>query len=351
MAQPRRPQPIVELTLARFREFMREPGAVFWAFGFPLLLALALGIAFREQDPALPRVAVEPDLPAWAAAAAEQSESAFEAVPLERPEAERALRIGSVDLILRAAPGEERELTYHFDAERPAARAARLAVDDALQRALGRADAVVTAERVETLPGGRYIDFLFPGVIGMTLMNSCIWGIGYSIVLARKRRQLKRLAATPMRRSHYVLSTFLSRVVFLVVEVAVLLLFAWLVFDVVVRGAPAAFVLVSLAGSAAFAALALLVAARVESIEAASGWLNFVTLPMWMVSGVFFSYERFPEFAHPWIQVLPLTALNDALRAVINEGAGTVAVSFELAVLALWSVVGFTIAAARFRWQ
>lgn len=350
----RRPNPIVELTLVRFREFARERGAMFWAFGFPMLMALALGIAFREKGRSVPRVALEPDAPAWVAevarAAAGAESAPFTLVEDEAEAIERALRIGAVDLAV-GADGQRRELVYRFDPSRESSHTARLVVDDALQRGLGRVEAASISEEHLTVPGARYIDFLFPGILGMTLMSSTLWGIGYSIVLARKRRQLKRLAATPMRRWHFALATFLSRVILLGAEVIVLVFFGWLVFDIVVRGSVGAFAVVATLGSSAFAAIALVIAARVESVEAANGWLNLATFPMWMLSGLFFSYERFPEFSHDLIRLLPLTALNDGLRSIINEGAGFADLGLELAVLSVWTVVGFALAARTFRWQ
>ncbi|QDU67853.1 ABC transporter permease [Engelhardtia mirabilis] len=353
----RQPNPVVELTVARFREFIREPGAVFWAFGFPVILALALGLAFRERGRTLPRVGLEPQAPAWlvqglsAIDGEGSTEALIDLVADGEVETARALRIGAVDLVVRAAQGDSRALVYEYDPTREASAAARVIVDDALQRALGRSDLLPSSEVHLTAPGARYIDFLFPGIIGMSLMSSTLWGVGYSIVLARKRKQLKRLAATPMRRWHFILATFLSRVLFLVVEVALLLLFGWLVFDIVIRGSVPAFALVSLLGTASFGAIGLMIAARVSSVEAANGWLNLATFPMWMLSGVFFSYERFPEVTHFAIRLLPLTALNDGLRAIVNEGAGLVDVASQIVVLAVWAVVGFAIAASRFRWQ
>ncbi|MHC4261520.1 MAG: ABC transporter permease [Planctomycetota bacterium] len=343
--------PIVELTLARFREFWREPGAVFWAFGFPLLLALALGIAFRERPIPRPALALDHTPPSWLAPAltAIEAKGVCSVETMLPGEAERALRIGSVDVLVAAEA--EGTLIYRFDPDREAAVRARLVVDDALQRELGREDVTAVVEQTETLPGARYVDFMFPGVIGMSLMSSAVWGIGYSIVLARKRGQLKRLAATPMRRSHFMLGTFLSRAIFLALKLCVLLTFGWAIFDIRVTGSPLALAAVAIAGSGAFAGIALTVAARVRSVESANGWLNFATLPMWMLSGVFFSYERFPDFAQLPIRLLPLTALNDGLRQVMNEGAGFAELGFELTNLALWSVATFAIASRSFRWQ
>ena len=349
----RAPSALLELTLSRFREFWREPGAVFWAFGFPLALALGLGLAFREQGRLLPRVALGEVSTEWVARALEQldGDEQLELVHVPGAELVRALSTGAVDLAVESeGEGEVRVLRYRFDPDRDAARAARLAVDDLLQRAAGRADPVPTSDSVADSRTS-YIDFLFPGILGMTLMSSSLWGIGYNIVLMRRRKLLKRLAATPMRRSDFLLSIFLSRVLFLLVEIGALLVFASIVFDIEVAGSLVAFFLVSLLGAASFAGIALLVAARVESIEAANGWLNFVTLPMWLLSGLFFSYERFPEVLHGPIRLLPLTALNDGLRAIANEGRGLLGLPLELAVLAGWMVLSFVLAAKRFRWQ
>ena len=347
------PNALVELTLSRFREFWREPGAVFWAFGFPLLLALGLGLAFREQGQAVPRVALgEPSAP-WLSGALVSLEQAelLERVELSVDELPAALSSGAIDVAVQVDPSVPgRALRYRFDPDRAEARAARLAVDDALQRNAGRADALPTSDE-PTNGRTRYIDFLFPGILGMTLMSSSLWGIGYNIVLMRRRKLLKRLAATPMRRTDFLLSMFLSRVLFLIVEIGALLVFAWAVFGIVVEGSLLSFLLLALLGSASFSGIALLVAARVESIEAANGWLNFVALPMWMLSGLFFSYERFPEALHAPIRLLPLTALNDGLRAIANDGRSLHQLPLELGVLTLWMVLAFLVAARRFRWQ
>ena len=200
-------------------------------------------------------------------------------------------------------------------------------------------------------PGSRYIDFLIPGLIGMNLMGSGMWGVGFAVVLARTRRLLKRLAATPMRRSHYLLGFMLSRMIFLVPEVAILVAFGWLVFKVKVYGSIPDLVIVAAFGSMTFAGLGMLVASRAKTIEAASGWMNFIMMPMYILSGAFFSYERFPAFAIPIIRALPLTALNDALRAVMNDGKPLYAIWLELAVLAVWGLLSFGVALKIFKWQ
>jgi len=343
--------PLWELSKARLREFYREPGAVFWVFVFPVLLAVGLGIAFRTRPPEQPRVALVEEAQAdWLQRALQQAEG-ISLEPMTAEAAAQALRKGVVDISVRARPEQERSVVYAYDPSREGSRLARFAVDDALQRALGRTDQATSVDEVKTAPGGRYIDFLLPGLIGLNLMGSSMWGIGYSVVWARRRRLLKRMAATPMRRTHFLLAYLFSRLVFMVAEVAALVLFGRLIFGVTVQGSPLALGALAFAGACCFAAVSLLVAARAQSIEAASGWMNFVQLPMWMLSGAFFSYARFPEFIHPYIRALPLTALNDALRAVMNDGAALWTTWPQVCVLLLWTLIPFVIALKIFRWQ
>ncbi len=340
----------------RLLAFAREPGAIFWVFVFPVLLAIALGAAFRTRPPEDGRVAVVAGGPA--AVAAHRDLTAVDGLVvtlLPAAEAAEALRVGKVDLLVRASgePGEggAPHFRYRFDPTRPQSRTVRLAVDDALQRALGRREPAVIEEELVTERGARYVDFLLPGLIGLNLMGSSMWGIGFSLVMSRSRKMLKRLAASPMHRGHYLLATLLSRLAFLFLEVAALVGFGALVFGVEVRGSWVDLALVSVVGGSAFAGIALLVAARPSSIEVASGWMNFVMLPMWVLSGSFFSYARFPEWLQPAIRALPLTALNDALRAVINEGGSLAALAPELGVLAAWGLGCFALALRLFRWQ
>lgn len=342
------PRPaLFELTLARFREFTREPEAIFWVFVFPILLTLALGFAFREKAPDRIPVGV------LAGPHAEQRVKALAASPalLARTYTEHegmeALRRGKISLIVAGVEVPE----FRFDPTRPDARTARVEADDALQASAGRRDAFDAKDVHVSEQGSRYVDFLVPGLLGMNLMGTGMWGIGFSIVNARMKKLLKRLVATPMRRSDFLISQFLSRVLFLVLEVTVVIVFAWLVFDVRVRGSIVLFAALCLLGGLTFAALGLLVASRARTIEGANGIMNIVMMPMWLCSGVFFSYERFPDAAKPFIRLLPLTAINDALRAVVNEAAGVQQVLPQIAVLAVWAIVAYTVALKIFRWQ
>ena len=348
MSRRERPShPLLELTLARLLEFFREPEAVFWVIVFPLALAFALGIAFRTKT----------DEPVYVGViegtGAAEIRAALAPAPgitlrLVRPErADAALRDGEVQVIV--LPGSPP--TYRYDATRPESRLARLAVDAALQRAAGRADVFTAGQQRMEVIGARYIDWLIPGLLGMNIMGTGMWSIGFSVVFARTRKVLKRLAATPMARRDFLLAQMLARLVFLAVEAGGLLGFAAVVFSVPVRGSLITLTAALLIGASAFSGLGLLVASRPRTIEAASGWMNFVMLPMWVVSGVFFSSAHFPAATQPLIHALPLTALNDALRAIMLDGASAAAIGPELAILGAWGIVCFAVALRVFRWQ
>jgi ABC-2 type transport system permease protein len=343
--------PLIELTSMRVREFLREKEAVFWVFIFPVLMTFALGIAFRNTAPDKTPVAVEA-----AATDARSSEIVdvlsrspeITAIVVSPDEATRALRSGKVSIVVK--PGND-SFEYRFDPTRPESRAARLLVDDVLQRGKGRTDVAAVNEQQTTEPGARYVDFLVPGLIGMNLMGSGLWGLGFTVVIARSRKLLKRFAATPMRRSHYLLSFMLSRLIFLVLEVAAIVVFAQLVFGFTVRGSWLSVVLITMLGGFTFSGIGLLVAARPTTIEGVSGLMNFIMLPMWLLSGTFFSSERFPQLFQPFIKALPLTALNSTLRSLMNEGATVSSNWAPITIMIAWCVVSFIVALRIFRWQ
>lgn len=347
-----RPHPLVELTRARLLEFLREPEAVFWVFVFPVLLAVALGIAFRNQPASTTSVGLtgQPDSVARVAALL-ATDPTLRVLTLAGTGTDQALRNGKVDVVLDVSDGTSPTITYRFDPTRPESRTARLLIDDVLQRKLGRTDVARVEDRHVTAPGSRYIDFLIPGLVGLNLMGSGMWGLGFAVVQARVHKLLKRFAATPMRRGHFLLSFMLSRLVLLAGEVVAVIGFGWLLFGVAVRGTLFDLTVVSLLGAFTFGGLGLLVAARPRTIDGVSGWMNLVQLPMWLLSGSFFSYARFPEAVQPAIRLLPLTALNDALRAVINEGAPLHATWPQLLVMLAWGGISFVLALRLFRWQ
>ena len=342
---------LVQLTLVRFREFLREPEALFWVFGFPILLAAGLGVAFRNRPPEVIKIGtVSPHLRAALA-----SENLLDVTEFSSGEAaEQALLTGKIALLIEPGPsgqGTGGQVVYRYDDTNPDARAARMLADDAIQRAAGRADPVASSEKLIREPGSRYIDFLLPGLLGMNLMGSGIWGLVFAIVDARRKKLMKRLVATPMPRYDYLLSFLLSRLGLLVVEVGLLAGFGALVFQVPLRGSLLSFALLCILGSLSFSSIGLLIASRLQTIEAASGVSNLVMMPMWVLSGVFFSAQRFPAALQPVIHVLPLTALIDALRALMLQGEPLARLAPQLGILAVWLMVSFALALKLFRWR
>ena len=357
-----------ELVSVRFKEFLREPEALFWSFGFPILLAIGLGIAFRSKPPDIVHVAVIPSpapaaepfattrTPAAAVArrdsvlvAALKRDSLLSVSVLPADSAAEALRTGRVAVVISIDDGFA--LHYEFDDTRPDARTARLVADDAIQRGFGRRDQVPAVDAHVREVGSRYIDFVVPGLLGMSIMGGGIWGLGFSIVDQRRKKLLKRLVATPMSRAQFLASYLISRLVMLTIEVGVLLGSSILLFGVPMRGPLLGVAAIIVLSAVAFGGLGLLIASRATTIEGASGMMNLAMLPMWVLSGVFFSSENFPKVVQPIIKALPLTATNDALRANMLRGASLPALWPELAVLAVWTLLCFGIALKIFRWR
>jgi ABC-2 type transport system permease protein len=339
------------LLMARMLELKREPEVVFWVFVFPLLLALGLGIAFRNKpgDAASVAVVAGTSSPDVAAMLAHSSRHAsFKIQVMTEEEAQKGFRLGKYDVVVEAA--SKGGVQYRYDPGRPESVLARAEVDDALQVAAGRKDIVLTTVVTSSEPGSRYIDFLIPGLLGMNLMNSGMWGIGFALVEMRQRKLIKRFVGTPMRRGDFLMALMSSRLVLMVIEVGLLLLFGIFVFHMRVLGSFLAIAFWGALGALTFGGVGLLTASRAQKIESVSGLINLVMMPMWIFSGVFFSYERFPAVIQPLIKALPLTALNDALRASILEGTPLLHQWPRLVVMGLWGGISFLLALKWFRW-
>jgi ABC-2 type transport system permease protein len=324
---------------------------VFWVFVFPLLLASGLGIAFRNKPADASSVAIV------AGAGAQEAETliqrsakhpAFKIDVLEDSAARQGFRLGKYDLVIE--PDGAGGLRYRYDPARPESVLAHAEVDEALQSAAGRKDVVSTSEVVTSEPGSRYIDFLIPGLLGMNLMNSGMWGIGFALVDMRQRKLLKRFVGTPMRRGDFLLALLSSRLLLMIIEIGLLLTLGVIVFHMKVLGSLFAILVLGSLGAVCFGGIGLLTASRAQKIESVSGLMNLVMMPMWIFSGVFFSYERFPAVIQPLIKALPLTALNDALRASILEGTPLIHQWPRLLALSLWGGVSFLLALKWFRW-
>jgi ABC-type multidrug transport system permease subunit len=343
-----RPRPaLVELTLVRLREFVREPEAVFWVFVFPILMTCALGLAFRSRSEPPAVIGIASGAAGDAIAATLAKSGGVDVKRFAPADLDRALARSDVQLVV--VPSSP--ITYRFDPARAESRLARRVVDDALQRAGGRVDPVAARDEPVEVVGSRYVDWLVPGLLGMNIMSTGLWGIGFSVVTARTRKLLKRLVASPMRKRDYLLGHLFGRLVFLVIEVGALVGFSRLVFGVPMRGSWLMLAATCLIGGLSFGGIGLLVASRARTVEAVSGLLNLVMLPMWLLSGVFFASSNFPEAMQPAIHLLPLTALNDGLRAVMLEGTGPSGLAGAWAVLAVWGAITFPAALWLFRWR
>ncbi|HVR62838.1 MAG TPA: ABC transporter permease [Polyangia bacterium] len=340
--------PLWQLSLLRLREIAREPGTLFWVFGFPVLLAAALGVAFSNQGKQPVAVGVLVGAPP--SLAATLRDAGIDVQLLSEASAREKLRNGQLQLVAAAPAAPGAPVEYRFDPMRPEARLARAAVDQAVQRAAGRRDPVAVRDRLVVDPGARYIDFLVPGLIGMNVMSGSMWGLGWVIVNMRVRKVLKRLLATPMRRWHLLLSQTSARMLVIPFEVGALLIFARIAFHVQMNGSVLALAAVVLIGALSFSGVAILVASRAQNPETVTGLMNLVMLPMFMLSGVFFSATRFPDALRPVVAMLPLTALNDALRAVITDGSTLAAQAPALLILAAWGMVGWLVGLRIFRW-
>ncbi len=340
-----------QLILTRIRLFLREPAAIFWVYGFPILMLVALGIAFREN----PRESIivdlvgegEGEITNWKDALA--ADKRFE-VKLATADWQKRLQAGKTDLVIEVGDKLPNKFQLWEEPRRAESRYARSAVENALLR---KSQPVSMAPEVKQLQqaGSRYIDFLLPGMIGMGLMGGGMWGVGFVVVDMRVRKLLKLYLATPMRRSDFLIALLCSRLLFTLADVLVLLLFGYFVFGVACQGSYLELTIAVLLGGAAFGGIGLLVASRAQTLETVSGLMNLVILPMWVFSGVFFSSERFPDAVQPIINLLPLTALNQLLRGIMLEGRSLTLLWPQTLILAAYATITFAVALKVFRWK
>ncbi len=306
MSDRTRARAFLALCLARFRESYREPEVLFWAFVFPVLLSAALAVAFRDRPPEPSRArgpagaggGAAPRRPAGGAARRGRGGRAR-----KRPRTRSAWGGRTSWSRLRPIPRPRSSTGSTPRGPRPASPGRGSTTPCSARRAARTPCAAARSPASE--PGGRYVDFLVPGLIGMNLMSAGMWGVGYALVDMRIKKLLKRLLATPMRAADFMVAQMTMRVVSTFVEVGFLLGFAALALGVPVRGSLAAVMAVAVLGSMCFAGLGLAVGCRARKIETVSGLMNLVTMPMFVASGVFFSVERFPEAVQPAIRAAP----------------------------------------------
>jgi ABC-type multidrug transport system permease subunit len=335
---------LFQLTVTRMKLTLREPEAIFWIFGFPILLAIGLGIAFRNRPADVLPVGATTEQLTQALAA----DKGLKATEMDESAGTHALAVGTI-VLLAEQRGEG--VVYRYDNTNPDARTARMLADRAIEVAAGRKDVVTAENELVHETGSRYIDFVVPGLLGMNLMGSAMWGLGFSIVDGRQKKLLKRMVASPMPKWQFLAGYLLSRLVMLAIEVVVFLGFAKLVFGVPFRGPLWELALLCVLVSLVFAALGLLVASRAKTMEAVSGLMNLVMMPMWILSGIFFSASRFPAIIQPLVHALPLTAAIDAIRGNMLQGVQLGQLTLQMGILLAWFVVPFAVSLRIFRWR
>lgn len=347
----KRPHPVLAIALARLREFTRRPESVFWVYFFPVLMVVVLGVAFRNRPAESFDVDVLDGPMAEAIVAHLESDPQIKPRIVDELESRDRLRTSKTALLVTATSDSFDQIEYLFDPLRPGSLSARNLVDQQLQEALGRKDVIHSSDIPFDEPGGQYVDFLVPGLLAMGLMGGGLWGVGFAIVDMRMRKLLKRFMATPMKRSHFLMGMMVSRLVFMIPQIIVLLLFSYLIFGVQIYGNWFSILLVVLIGAIEFAGIGLLIGSRAQTLESVSGLMNLVMLPMWTLSGIFFSYERFPLMVQPFIKWLPLTPVIDALRAMMMDGKSILTLGPEIMVMLVWCIVPFVVAMLIFRWN
>ncbi|MCF8025336.1 MAG: ABC transporter permease, partial [Desulfobacteraceae bacterium] len=370
---------LCHLTVAHFKELIREPAVIFWGIVFPMLISLGLGMAFTQKGGIEHHVGVIAEKEAsetgdlqikdFLSRHAEKfsdAENRFQGYRLviENPQMGNTtfiftetdwssaivrLKRGRLNLIVEDTGGGIR---YHFDPSNPDAELAYLKLSKVLEGGSSVQKPEV-ARKIEplTVTGTRYIDFLVPGLIAMGAMMSCMWGISYGMIDKRSKKLLRRMVATPMRRSHFLIALMAVRIAMNIIEAVLLFVFAWLVFDISVKGSIPALAVIFLSGNIAFCGLAIFVSSRTANTEVGNGLINAVVLPMTVLSGIFFSYYNFPEAVVPIIRKLPLTLFTDGIRSIFTEGAGFAQTGFSSIILLAFGAFFFSIGLRVFRWH
>jgi ABC-type multidrug transport system permease subunit len=367
-----------QLTAALFREIIREPGVLFWGILFPILMSLGLGLAFARKTDVLRKVAIinenisagndtsslnvflknwceinnnpETDEFKWKYTISDEKlgNSIFLFYEMGWDDGMVKLKRGTINLLIQ---GNNGITEYHFDPLNADAELTYLKLREIIGEGALRPPENRAEIKPLTVTGTRYIDFLVPGLVTMGVMMSCMWGISYGLIEKRSKKLLRRLVATPMKKSHFLIALITVRVVMNIIESASIVIFALIVFNMKIQGDISALILMFLAGNVAFAGLAVLVSSHTSNTEVGNGLINFVVFPMMILSGIFFSYQNFPEWSLPVIRNLPLTILTDGIRSIFNEGAGYAEVSVPIIILLTTGTVFFSIGLKIFKWH
>jgi ABC-type multidrug transport system permease subunit len=360
---------LLQLIKCRFLETNREHEALFWGNIFPVLISIGLGLKKKKKNEtkfniitvgqnyckldsllniyAQKNIKNGKEFIEWKVDDITLGNTVFNFIPNNWDEAIIALKRGESDIIITDSL---ENIHYHFDPYNSQAQLAHAKLSALLKNPTN----INTAQQYIaplTLKGVRYIDFFIPGLMAFGLMSSILWGISYTIIECRSQKLLRRMIATPMKKSNYLIAMMFVRTVMNIVEALILILFAWLIFDIQIQGNIAALTLLFIAGNIAFTGIAVLVSSRTSKTEAGTGLINLVQMPMMLLSGIFFSYYNFPEWSIGAIKLLPLTALADGFRSIFNEGAGWMEIMLPTAALSMLGLVCFIIGMKLFKWQ
>lgn len=381
MSKIYRQEQLSQLFLAHFREIIREPGVIFWGIVFPILMAFGLGIAFTKKADVIRHVAFIESSPkndtiensrskiedfiqnyCTKVEAGENEPLSYQLVLVDEKlgkttflfhkstwqEATVLVKRGNSSIILNEKNGE---VIYHFDPLNPEAQLSYLQLSRIITAGKNYQEKSEANIEPLTVSGTRYIDFLIPGLIAMGVMMSCLWGISYGIIEKRSKKLLRRMIATPMRKSYFLLTLISVRIILNFIESTLLFIFAWLVFDITIQGNIAALFGIFIAGNISFAGIAIFVSSHTANTEIANGLINVVVLPMMVLSGIFFSYHNFPDWAIPYIQKFPLTMLADAIRSIFIEGAGFTDVAVPSVLMLIIGLLFFSVGLKIFKWH
>jgi len=381
MNNPVRFKQLYHLTSAIFLEIVREPGVLFWGIVFPILLSLGLGLAFTKKPEITRKIAIveigighesiSQDTSTFLnnflkknaviiTPKGEQPRSYKISIPdkelgntvflFQKTSLDNAIMLlkrGNISLILDS---ENDKLLYHFDPMNSDAQLTYLKLVGLFNGKVRTGDSESNIKPL-TVSGTRYIDFLIPGLIAMGIMMSCLWGVSYGIIEKRSKKLLRRMVATPMKKSHFLIALMTVRAGMNLIEGFLLFLFAHLVFNFQLQGSLPAVLVIFIAGNSAFAGISVFISSRTSNTEVGNGLINAVNMPMLVLSGIFFSYHNFPSWAIPYIQKLPLTIMADDMRSVFNEGAGLSDIAIHALILTLIGLVFFSIGLKVFKWH
>jgi len=360
---------LYQLTYTFFLGNIREPEVLFWGILFPVLISIGLGLAFTQTSESKFHIMVveenKTDLDSllniyavsnlkagkevfiWKIEDKIIGNTEFSFTRSDWKSAIISLKRGESELIVTDSAGKVR---YHFDPHNSQAQLAYMRLTALIKSPASTADTGQNQISPLTLKGVRYIDFLIPGILSMGIMSSILWGISYTIIELRSQKLLRRMVATPMKKSNYLIALMFVRILMNVVEALILILFAMLLFGIRIQGNIGALAVLFFAGNIAFTGLAILISTRTAKTEVGTGWINAVQMPMMILSGIFFSYHNFPAWSIPVIKALPLTALTDGVRSIFNEGAGWVEIITPSIALSAFGIVCFIIGSRLFKW-